>query len=380
LAAFESDDEKERRAGRAGSKSDASELGKLAAELPASQRRSSAPPGSDSDEAIDAAAIAALSKGSAARPAAMRPPARPSSFGWLIGLAIGFVAGVPVGGVLFPHTTVVSVPAPKTADLDREAQLAAAEARARKADEVAAAVRPLPSQRSADQAHPAPPTEAQPSADAPPPAAADQPPSAAEAAPAPASARAGTQPVVLAKSPPPPTANAREAARAATAALNAGPAKPSGQAAADPPPSAAAAPAVAAPVAGPTGPDGRNMDQLLDQALSSTAAKQEQERASRADRALAAANTIPVVPSRDDVTRSMTVLLPAIRGCAAGQSGLATVGIVVKNDGHVESVSVTGAPFEGDRSGHCMEGVVRRAKFPRFQQSSFRIQFPFAIQ
>jgi hypothetical protein len=122
------------------------------------------------------------------------------------------------------------------------------------------------------------------------------------------------------------------------------------------------------------------VDDLLDQALSSTAAKQEQERTARADRALAASNAIPVVPSRDDVTRSMTILLPAIRGCAAGQSGLATVGIVVKNDGHVESVSVTGAPFEGDRSGRCMEGVVRRAKFPRFQQSSFRIQFPFAIQ
>jgi hypothetical protein len=76
----------------------------------------------------------------------------------------------------------------------------------------------------------------------------------------------------------------------------------------------------------------------------------------------------------------MTVILPAIRGCAAGRSGLATVGLVVKNDGHVQSATVTGAPFEGDRTGRCMEGVVRRAKFPRFQQSSFRIQFPFAIQ
>ncbi|HKU41528.1 MAG TPA: hypothetical protein VJR89_25400, partial [Polyangiales bacterium] len=84
--------------------------------------------------------------------------------------------------------------------------------------------------------------------------------------------------------------------------------------------------------------------------------------------------------SREDVTRTMSVLLPAIRGCAGGESGMATVAMVVKNDGHVESAAVSGAPFEAARSGRCMEGVIRKAKFPRFQQSSFRIQFPFAIQ
>ncbi|HET6336556.1 MAG TPA: hypothetical protein VFG30_25205 [Polyangiales bacterium] len=393
--AFDSDEE-ERRARGAASKSDPSELGKLAAELPASERRSSAPPGSDGDDAInplDQAAIAALSKGSAARPTAVVPPARSSSFGWLIGLAIGFVAGVPVGGILFPHTTVVSVPAPKSPTADREAQLAAAEARARKADEIAAAVR-LPSQRLAEQgqppaaeqaAEPAPPSAAEQA----PPAAAEVPPAAASAAAPPGmgSASASAAEAAAARNQPPPNAHSREAARVATAALNAGPAKPADapatQASTAAQPSAAtpATPAPApVPAVGATGPDGRKIDDLLDQALSSTAAKQEQARVAQADRALVAANTIPVVPSRDDVTRSMTVILPAIRGCAAGQSGLATVGIVVKNDGRVESVSVTGAPFEGDRSGRCMEGVVRRAKFPRFQQSSFRIQFPFAIQ
>jgi hypothetical protein len=384
--AFDSDEE-ERRARGAASKSDPSELGKLAAELPASERRSSAPPGSDGDDAIDRAAIAALSKGPAARPAPIVQPARSSSFGWLIGIAIGFVAGVPVGGSLFPHTTVVSVPAPKSPTADREAQLAAAEVRARKADEIAAVVR-LPSQRMADQGQ-APAEQAV--EQAPPPStAAEAPPAAALAGTTPNAgiASASAAEAAAAKNLPPPNAHSREAARAATAALNAGPAKPlevaAIQASAAAQPSAASAPATPAPAAAPavgaTGPDGRKIDDLLDQALSSTAAKQEQERVARADRALEAANTIPVVPSRDDVTRSMTVILPAIRGCAAGQSGLATVGIVVKNDGRVESVSVTGAPFEGDRSGKCMEGVVRRAKFPRFQQSSFRIQFPFAIQ
>jgi hypothetical protein len=63
-----------------------------------------------------------------------------------------------------------------------------------------------------------------------------------------------------------------------------------------------------------------------------------------------------------------------------GQSGLATAGIVVQNDGRVASVSVTGAPFQGTASGRCMEGVVRRARFPPFKQPSFRVQFPFSIE
>jgi hypothetical protein len=402
--AFESDDDDGRPVDSAASKSDPSELGKLAAELPASERRSSAPPGPDTDENIDAAALAALSKGRGARtaadsddgrvklqgtavgPASVPPasaaPAQRSGYGWLIGLAIGFAVGVPVGGVLFPHTTVVSIPATPKPSGATEAQLAAA-ARARAIDEIATEVRPLPAQRIAEQAQSAasdaPPAEqraaqAQPAAEAP---QGSQPAAAAPAGPAAAAAAAA------AKKPAAPDPHAREVGRAATAALNA-PA-PAATAAAEPaaPQPAAAAPAVpAAPAqaAAAPGPDGRSVDDLLDQALASSTARKEQERADRALAAEAQANAIPLSPSRDDVTRAMTVLLPAIRGCAAGQSGLATVGIVVKNDGHVESASVSGAPFEGARSGRCMEGVVRRAKFPRFQQSSFRIQFPFAIQ
>jgi hypothetical protein len=76
----------------------------------------------------------------------------------------------------------------------------------------------------------------------------------------------------------------------------------------------------------------------------------------------------------------MTVLLPAVRGCAQGQSGLATATLVVRNDGHVASVDVQGAPFEGTPSGRCIEGVMRRARLPPFQQATFRVKFPLAIQ
>ena len=61
-------------------------------------------------------------------------------------------------------------------------------------------------------------------------------------------------------------------------------------------------------------------------------------------------------------------------------SGLAPVSIVVHNDGRVESAALSSGPFFGTASGRCMEGVVRRARFPRFSQPSFRVQFPFAVQ
>lgn len=114
------------------------------------------------------------------------------------------------------------------------------------------------------------------------------------------------------------------------------------------------------------------IDNMLDQAL--TGEKQAPPTAAPAPVALAQ------TPSRDDVVNSMSVLVPAIRGCAQGQSGLAPMSIVVLSDGRVESVALSSGPFQGTASGRCMEGVVRRAKFPRFKQANFRVQFPFAVQ
>ncbi|MDH5670874.1 MAG: hypothetical protein OEZ06_01935 [Myxococcales bacterium] len=120
----------------------------------------------------------------------------------------------------------------------------------------------------------------------------------------------------------------------------------------------------------------RNMDQLLDGALSgppepTLAAKKP---------ASAAPSELPMMPSREEVHEAMAVLLPAIRGCAMGQSGLATASIIVRSDGRVASASVAGAPFAGSPSGRCMEGVVRRARFPRFKQPTFRVKFPLSIR
>jgi len=120
---------------------------------------------------------------------------------------------------------------------------------------------------------------------------------------------------------------------------------------------------------------GTAIDSLLDQALSPEA-----RQAAAKQSAAPQSQGLPAVPTRDDVMKAMSVLVPAIRGCAQGASGLATINMVVRNDGRVESAALSGAPFQDTASGRCMEGVVRRARFPRFQQPNFRVQFPFAIQ
>jgi hypothetical protein len=114
------------------------------------------------------------------------------------------------------------------------------------------------------------------------------------------------------------------------------------------------------------------IDSMLDQALSG-----EKKQAAAA---AVAPLTLAQTPSRDDVVNTMSVLVPAIRGCAQGQSGLAPMSIVVLSDGRVESAALGSGPFQGTASGRCMEGVVRRARFPHFKQANFRVQFPFAVQ
>jgi hypothetical protein len=116
------------------------------------------------------------------------------------------------------------------------------------------------------------------------------------------------------------------------------------------------------------------IDDMLDQALTA------EKRAPAAVAAAPAPATLALTPSRDEVVNAMSVIVPAIRGCAQGQSGLAPMSIVVLNDGRVETAALSSGPFQGTASGRCMEGVVRRARFPRFKQANFRVQFPFAVQ
>lgn len=181
--------------------------------------------------------------------------------------------------------------------------------------------------------------------------------------PAPASTHATAAPVVPVTEPvaAKPPATAARPVRATTAVVD-------DQKDPTRPPDSPAQPEVATP--------GRPIDSLLDDAL----APSSRAKAKRAADVDLMGAELPLTPTAADVTKVIQVLLPAIRGCAMGQSGVANTLLVVRADGGVATASITGAPYAGAASGQCMEGVLRRAKFPRFRQSVFRVQFPLSIR
>jgi hypothetical protein len=267
--------------------------------------------------------------------------------GWLVPTLVAFAIAVGAMGYVLGRSS-------RPEELDSAARVPAEPLHQ-------AEPRPTPAPVAAGPALPAP---------AAPPAAA---PAAAPAQPAASSPVLPSEPA----RPQAPVAAPRAARAGGAAALAAAPVareqgEPSEVAAAVAEP-AADKPSEAPAVLAKTEPSpSRSVDDLLDEALApgarpSTATTQ-------------AATTLPEAPSREEVTEAMAVLLPAIRGCAMGQTGLATAGIVVRGDGRVASVELSGAPFEGTASGRCMEGVLRRARFARFRQPTFRVRFPFAIQ
>lgn len=311
--------------------------------------------GSVEDEAGDLSALATVGRvggsslepgraqeqGAEAKASPAAAPAR-SRGAWALPLVIGLALGLGSAGALF----AISGHRDDRSELRPPAQ---------------------PTQRNAIRQEPAPAALAVPSRAAPE--------SAPDPAPPPAPPTAPEPSVATPVATPPQTPSRPRDAKPVVAAappVTAAAATPRA-AAASPQSSRAPGAAVDATPAGTPPP--RSVDALLDEALAPRGAPPAADNTSAA-----APGTLPLTPSREDVTRAMTVLLPAIRGCTQGQSGLATATIVVRNDGHVAKVDVQGAPFAEAPSGRCMEGVIRRARFPAFRQASFRVKFPFAIE
>jgi hypothetical protein len=74
----------------------------------------------------------------------------------------------------------------------------------------------------------------------------------------------------------------------------------------------------------------------------------------------------------------MSRLSAAVRACTQGQTGTATVAMMVRANGTVMSASVSG-PFSGDATS-CIRGVAMGAQFPPFTRPQVPIVYPFSIQ
>lgn len=316
--------------------------------------------GADAAGSASAAVHTAAPGSSPAHPRS-GPRERSGQPGWLLGAALGVLCGVGAGWALFGNATG---PLPAVAET-------VAEAPPKPVDKPADATRVKSSQASqpegssTDGTQPVTPASSTPgSGDARADGSASGPGNAPGVHAASRAARAAASPTKKTDSPD-RGKPVQSAALPAAAAGKKAPDQPP-VAGSDKQPAAAAKrePSAAAP---------RSVDRLLDEALSAPNPDAELERARDAQR-------LPQTPGRDDLMGAMKVLLPAIRGCAMGQTGLANISLVIGGDGKVQSALVAGAPFAGTSAGRCMEGVARRARFPRFRQPSFRVRIPLALQ
>jgi predicted Zn finger-like uncharacterized protein len=138
-----------------------------------------------------------------------------------------------------------------------------------------------------------------------------------------------------------------------------------------PEPVAAAEPAAAKKPAANSGD--KSLDDLLDTALGGG------KPAKAAKPAPAASESLPATPSRDDVLGAMKGIASDVAACGKGESGVAMAKVGVTGaSGKVSSVDV-GGQFAGTPVGSCIAKEVRKAKFPKFSQSTFSFSYPFKI-
>lgn len=121
----------------------------------------------------------------------------------------------------------------------------------------------------------------------------------------------------------------------------------------------------------------RSMDQLLDGALDGRKPIELPK-----DKAAEKPATVPLpeAPTAESLIEVIKQVAPALRACAKGQAGNAQLVVVLRGDGRAESARLTGPPFGDTESGRCLEGVLRRAHFPRFRRPQFRVRIPLALR
>ncbi|MEO8905657.1 MAG: hypothetical protein ABI488_24245 [Polyangiaceae bacterium] len=81
---------------------------------------------------------------------------------------------------------------------------------------------------------------------------------------------------------------------------------------------------------------------------------------------------VPAKPSTGAVQAALGTVMSSARRCVAGDEGPSSALVVFASDGHVQSVSVSGAAA-GKPSGGCIEAQLSRARVQPFAASSFSV-------
>lgn len=88
--------------------------------------------------------------------------------------------------------------------------------------------------------------------------------------------------------------------------------------------------------------------------------------------------TLPSAPTRAQITASFNAILPQMRDCAAGKTGVAKAKVTIAGSGVVRH-AVVGGDFRGTPAGSCMARVLRTATFVEFARTTMKVEYPFSL-
>jgi predicted Zn finger-like uncharacterized protein len=135
--------------------------------------------------------------------------------------------------------------------------------------------------------------------------------------------------------------------------------------------------AAAKPQPAPKKRSSNNLDALMDEVVggSSTSKPKQATRSSSPSN-----SNLPDAPSRNDVKKALQGVSGAVKSCRKGSGGTAAVNVAFSGKtGRVSSAKVASGPFKGTPVGACIGSAVKRARVPRFKQSSFKVTFPYRL-
>ena len=120
-----------------------------------------------------------------------------------------------------------------------------------------------------------------------------------------------------------------------------------------------------------------NLDALMDEVVGGSSSK---KTATTRSKPSSGGSSLAVAPSRNDVKTALQGVSGGVKACSKGAGGTAVVDVTFGGStGRVTRAKVTSGPFKGTPVGGCIEKAVKRARVPRFKQSSFKVKFPYRL-
>jgi predicted Zn finger-like uncharacterized protein len=120
-----------------------------------------------------------------------------------------------------------------------------------------------------------------------------------------------------------------------------------------------------------------NLDALMDEVVGGAPSSAPKRTAKSSS---SRGSSLPDAPSRDNVKTALQGVSGAVKACRKDSGGTAAVNVVFSGStGRVSSAKVASGPFKGTPVGSCIGTAVKRARVPRFKQSSFKVTFPYRL-